>query len=149
MRLTSINVRDLRPGDHVAVRRAGYTHHGVCAGGDRVIHFSDENGIANKLSAKVIETPLDGFLQGGGLLRAFHRRTSPPAVVIQRAEAVMRGDRRWRPYSLVSNNCEHFATYCVTGRKFSLQVQRVAAAAAGGLVAAGGIISAARRRRRA
>jgi len=28
-------------------------------------------------------------------------------------------------YSLPFNNCEHFATYCATGNKKSLQVRRV------------------------
>ena len=28
-------------------------------------------------------------------------------------------------YSLAFNNCEHFAAYCVTGKKKSVQVRRV------------------------
>ena len=39
----------------------------------------------------------------------------------------------WGEYSLVFNNCEHFATYCATGNKSSGQVQKTVAAGAVGI----------------
>ena len=40
----------------------------------------------------------------------------------------------WGEYNLVFNNCEHFATYCATGKKSSGQVQGTVAA---GVIGAG------------
>ena len=40
----------------------------------------------------------------------------------------------WGEYNLAFNNCEHFATYCATGKKSSGQVQKTVAA---GVIGAG------------
>lgn len=121
----------LRPGDHIAVRRPhGYVHHGVYLGEDRVAHFTDEAGLSGKLHARVTESPLEDFLRGGRLLRRRHRRPLPPEVVVARARGVLEGDMEWRPYHLVRNNCEHFATFCAARRPRSVQVRQVAGAAA-------------------
>lgn len=119
----------LRAGDHIAVRRReGYTHHGVYTGAGRVAHFSDEAGLPAKASARVKETPLEAFLQGGELLRRRHRRQLPPEAAVARARAIAEGRLPWAPYHLVHNNCEHFATFCVTESARSMQVRQVAGA---------------------
>jgi hypothetical protein len=134
MRLTPHRLKpcrpgELRPGDHVAVRRReGYTHHGIYLGAGRVAHFSDEAGLPAKSSARVKATSLEAFLRGGDLLLRRHRRELPREAVVDRALAVVHGDLPWEPYHLVHNNCEHFATYCVTHRSRSVQVRQVAGA---------------------
>ena len=40
----------------------------------------------------------------------------------------------WGEYNMIVNNCEHFATYCATGKKSSGQVQKTVAA---GVIGAG------------
>jgi len=146
--LKSVRTKSLRQGDHVAVRRsAGYTHHGIYVSEERVIHFSDERGLARKSSARVVATSLDFFLAGGDPVLRVHRRRSNPNKIVERAEAILAGSRRWRPYGLVHNNCEHFASYCATGKRRSEQVRRVAAATATFTAMTVGAVAAARRRR--
>lgn len=126
-RLKPCTTESLTPGDHVAVRRReGYTHHGIFLGKDRVAHFSDEGGMVSKSRARVKETSMDEFLRGGALLRRRHRRELPPHQIVARARAVVRGERDWKPYHLMRNNCEHFATYCVTREARSIQVRYAA-----------------------
>jgi hypothetical protein len=52
------------------------------------------------------------------------RVTNPDATVADRAMAVQRAQSRVgeRRYSLIGNNCEHFATWCATGIAVSQQV---------------------------
>lgn len=140
-RLKACPAEALRPGDHVAVRRReGYTHHGIYLGADRVAHFTDEGGIEAKTRARVTESTLAEFLRGGELLRRRHRAPRHAEEIVARAREVVRGDRPWDGYHLVSNNCEHFATYCATERAKSVQVRQVAVAAAAGVVVAAGFL---------
>eukprot|EP00667_Euglena_gracilis_P016336 EG_transcript_17074 len=46
------------------------------------------------------------------------------AVVVQRALEKLES-QDWPPYSIVTNNCEHFAVWCKTGERYSCQVARV------------------------
>lgn len=115
----------LKPGDHIAVkRRAGYTHHGIYVAADRVIHFSDENGIGNKFTTKIKATSLEAFLGGGLLMRVSHLLPYPHEEIIDRAESILAGEEPWQPYCIVRNNCEHFATWCAVRRPSSAQVKR-------------------------
>ena len=42
--------------------------------------------------------------------------------IVKTAEYYLKNKEEWGDYNLVSNNCEHFATYCATGYKSSGQV---------------------------
>lgn len=130
-RLKPCPASDLRGGDHIAVRRPeGYVHHGIYLGEGGVAHFSDETGLSGKRHARVTESALETFLQGGRLLRRRHWRGYPREIVLERAHAVLRGDLDWKAYHVLRNNCEHFATFCAAPRVRSVQVQQVAGAAA-------------------
>jgi|GEM_PF-1980515 len=50
-------------GDHVFVRRRGYTHHGVEVAGGMVVHFSGTPG--SKRDATIRRDTLDAFANGG------------------------------------------------------------------------------------
>ncbi len=136
MRLTPHRLKpclesELRPGDHIAVPRPErYTHHGIYLGEGRVAHFSDAEGMLQKTRASVRETTLEWFLLGGKLHRRRHLNGWPPEVVVMRARCVLNGEIDWRPYHLLHNNCEHFATFCAARRSRSGQVRRVAGATA-------------------
>lgn len=122
---------DLLPGDHICVRRKGkfYTHHGIYMGDGKVVHFA--GSIREKIDPVVHETDLSRFLKGGILRRRDHKQRLPASETIRIArEQLSNGS-----YSMVWNNCEHFATYCATGRKKSRQVKRVLSGL--GTVAAG------------
>lgn len=132
-------------GDHIYVLRSlGYTHHGIDCGDGSVIHFTGEPGAA-KVDACIARTSIEEFLDGGALkLRRYGRRDDAD-VTIERAESKL-GDTG---YHLVTNNCEHFATWCCTGRPASEQVRGVGSLTAQGAVAAttvaatGGVVAAA------
>ncbi len=112
---------DLLPGDHICVRRRGrfYTHHGIYMGDREVIHFA--GSIREKTDPVVHETDLSGFLKGGILRRRDYKERLPASETINIArEQLSNGS-----YSMVWNNCEHFATYCATGKKKSRQIKRV------------------------
>ena len=80
-----------------------------------------KGAVREKQDPAVILSDIDTFLNNGKLrLRAYKKRLPHSQTVdIARAHLKKKG------YSLVFNNCEHFATYCVTGRKKSRQVRRL------------------------
>lgn len=117
--------------DHIYVRRAaGYTHHGVDCGDGTVIHFTGEPG-QQKISACIARTPVDDFLAGGEMKVRRYGKRDDLDTTIERAESAL-GDSG---YHLVVNNCEHFATWCCTGKKASEQVRGVGSLTAHGAVA--------------
>jgi len=121
-------------GDHIFVRRVGYTHHGVEVDDGMVIHFTGAPG--SKTDAAIRREPIDQFLNGGRLeVREYARR-------LDARETVARAESRLGEsgYNLFANNCEHFARWCVTGDHKSAQV---AGAGATGGVAATGVAAAA------
>lgn len=141
----------LEPGDHLCVRRYGmvYSHHGIYSGDRKVIHYTDIQGLMNKRVSRVVETSLEEFLGSGILRRRKHVNSAHPDTILERARAGLNE----AAYHLVFNNCEHFATWCATGRKKSPQVRRavtaVAFAASTFTLAAGAVLSRVGRRPRA
>lgn len=118
-------------GDHIyVIRRAGYSHHGIDCGGGSVIHFTGEPG-ALKNGACIARSTLAEFLQGGQVKVRHYGRRDDVETTVTRAESKL-GETG---YHLVSNNCEHFATWCCTGRPASQQVRGVGSLTAQGAVA--------------
>jgi len=110
-------------GDHIRVRRPLYRHHGIDMGDGSVIHATGEPG-RMKLDAEVRRTPLADFLRGGVDLEVVTATGFTADEVASRAESAL-GDRS---YSLLFNNCEHFARWCQTGAASSRQVDSYAIA---------------------
>lgn len=113
---------DLILGDHIYVRRGGllYSHHGIYAGEGTVIHFKGED--QKKRDPAVIMTEIENFLNGGKLRRRNYKERLPDFESLR----IAREHLSKKGYSLRVNNCEHFATYCATGKKKSKQVRRAA-----------------------
>jgi len=130
-------------GDHIFVHRLGYTHHGIEAGDGTVIHYTGE--IGRKTNAEICRTPIDEFANGCDVQARIYGKCDEPDRVIERAS----GRLGEASYHLVFNNCEHFATWCKTGRHQSEQVTDltgtgVGAVSTGAAIAAGiGTVSAA------
>ena len=112
---------DLILGDHIYVRRRGllYSHHGIYAGDGMVIHFKGTD--KEKRNPVVVVTDMDNFLRSGKLKRRNYKRRLPPSETLR----IAREHLSKKGYSLTFNNCEHFATYCATGKKKSAQVRKV------------------------
>jgi Lecithin retinol acyltransferase len=108
-----------------------YEHHGIDCGDDTVIHY------AKSEIAQVSRTSWSKFAAGNPVYVKHQPTSYITDVVIQRAESRL-GERQ---YSLLSNNCEHFATWCKTGRNesqqlasFGLDVSQVKSSAIGSLM---------------
>ena len=116
--------------DHIYVSRGAYTHQGIDAGDGTVIHFSGEPGTA-KFNAAIERTSMDDFLKGGEIKIRRYGKRDDADTTMRRAESRI-GDK---DYHLVINNCEHFATWCCTGRNSSQQVRGAGSLTAHGAVA--------------
>ena len=114
----SLDKNILKLGDHIYAKRLLHSHHGIYTGDDQVIHFKGD--FKEKSDPVVRETSLEEFLRGGNLRRKEYKHRLPPEETVQRVRQFLSGHN----YSLIQNNCEHMATYCVTGKPSSRQVRR-------------------------
>ena len=100
-------------------QEGGIWHHGIYSDG-KVYHFFGNDKrqatisldffmdfVAGRTATFIFRYPQDGYL--------------PPNDVVANARQIFT-TQKWPEYSLLSNNCEHFATYCKTGQGYSTQV---------------------------
>jgi len=113
-----LSEKSLNLGDHIYVRRLLFSHHGIYAGDGNVIHYTGEE--KEKKDPLVRETNIEDFLKGGKLRRRNYERHLPPSEILNLAKKYLSNNG----YSITLNNCEHFATYCATGKKKSKQVRK-------------------------
>ena len=104
-----------------------FLHHGIYLKEEmNVIELHGED----KKSAKPKIRPLTEFCAGSvdrKLYRVQYQEGDylPVSETIQRAKEAVEKAKSWEPYHLVVNNCETFATFLKTGKKISMQVQKV------------------------
>lgn len=116
-------------GDHLVVDRGLYRHHAVDLGNGTVVHFAGPGKEKTLVSVRV--DTFEDFAGGGTVwVRVYGQRLEPEETV-RRAEAMVGATG----YDLISNNCEHLASSCVTGVAESRQVERVSAASGTATVA--------------
>lgn len=115
----------LQPGDHLVVSRTFYTHHGLYLGDGKVIHYS---GLADGLRAgDICITSLAAFAAKQHVtVRQHVTRVYDAQTSIERAYSRLGEDK----YNVITNNCEHFVTWCVMGLAISQQVNSVLLGAA-------------------
>jgi hypothetical protein len=111
--------RTIAVGDHLVSERDGYTHHGIYAGNGQVIHYGGFHHSAKRRPIEYI--PLHAFAAGKGI----KIQPEPDAIytgidAVQRARSRLGEDQ----YQLLTNNCEHFCTWCVLGVGRSEQVRQ-------------------------
>ena len=101
--------------DHLQVPRQHglFLHHGIDLGDGTVAHYLE--------GREILRSSLDDFSQNQPLSVVPHTECSPQGVTLRRAMSRI-GEQN---YNLLFNNCEHFATWCKTGRHHSNQVQSV------------------------
>lgn len=106
-------------GDQIYVMRplinmeGAYEHHGIDCGNGTVIHYY-KGGEEPTITPTSFET----FALGNPVFVKPYTISYVPDVVMERAESRL-GERR---YQLLTNNCEHFATWCKIGRSESQQL---------------------------
>ncbi|WP_354684337.1 lecithin retinol acyltransferase family protein [Cupriavidus necator] len=106
-------------GAHLITERDGYFHHGIYAGAGQVIHYGGFDRSAKRRPIEYIA--LRGFAAGKGV----SIQADPDAIyagteVVERARSRLGEDQ----YQFLTNNCEHFCTWCVSGVGRSEQVCR-------------------------
>lgn len=119
-------------GDHIYVERGVYTHHGVDMGGGWVIHFASPDG--TKTGALIRWTTIDDFAGQAEVRVQVYGVRFDAERAAERARSMLGQSG----YDLFANNCEHFATWCVTGEHSSAQVERAAAGV--GVVGIGAVV---------
>ena len=114
-----VSESELKAGMHVVAHRPLYQHHGIYIGDGKVVAYL--------LNTGVTIYSLDEFAEGDKVTVLVHDDAKfSPEEIVERALSREHEDH----YSLVFNNCEHFANWCVTGEANSYQVREVAIAAA-------------------
>jgi HRAS-like suppressor 3 len=107
-------------GAHLTTKRHGYSHHGIYVGNGRVVHYA---GLSGELwqGGPVEEVSLLRF-GCGNAIQIIEHTTSPYSAeeIVRRARARI-GENHYR---LLTNNCEHFCNWCVSGVSHSAQVPR-------------------------
>jgi hypothetical protein len=123
-----MDTRTLKAGDilwanHIS-RGLPYNHCGVYVGNGQVIHFAPERGATiNPANAVIHQSSIKDFAKG-----------CPVSVIdlpgkYSAEETVKRAKSRLGEggYEFFTNNCDHFATWCKTGKHQSIQVEGVKA----------------------
>lgn len=90
-----------------------YEHHGIDCGDGTVIHYSKASS-----EPRIARTPYEVFSWSKSVFVKRYTTSYVPDVAVARAESRL-GEQQ---YNLLTNNCEHFATWCKTGRNESLQL---------------------------
>jgi hypothetical protein len=108
-------------GDHLQIWRGAFWHHAVDLGKGIVVHFAGP--VKDKVSARVRYGSFEEFVGNGSVddvvVREYGARLDREETV-RRAEAMVgKSD-----YNLFTNNCEHLASWCVTGERESRQVEQ-------------------------
>ena len=107
-------------GDQICVYRdfwqmeGVYQHHGIDCGDGSVIHYRKPSEVVERTSFATFSK--GNIVTAKEYIKGF---CYIPEVVVARAESRLGEDK----YSLLFNNCEHFATWCKTGISDSKQVR--------------------------
>lgn len=114
-------------GDHVYVCRDAfkgvrvgptlYTHHAVDMGDGTVIEYVSRTD--TKRDSVILRRQLDDFAQGGRVGTREYGRRFDGETAATRAESML----GTAGYDFFTNNCEHFASWCVTGQPASSQIE--------------------------
>ena len=100
-----------------------YRHHGIACGDGTVIDFAGQGG--GQSTAIIGQVTLAEFAQGAPVRTSAYGASYEPEIVVARATSMIGQSG----YDLFSNNCEHFATWCLTAEHSSAQVEAVWSAA--------------------
>ncbi len=109
---------EIPPGAHLKTDRRGYVHHGIYVGNGEVVHYVGFKGFLR--CGPVEKTTLAGFANGFGFrVESGTQARNIQTEVVRRATARLGED----DYRLLTNNCEHFCTWCLSGESRSEQVE--------------------------
>lgn len=131
---TRVNSFDeLEIGDHLVFHRTLYDHHGILTKKHRGCFQvaeatktdSESTALIKKVKLQLSWKTLDSEEGGVSVATYLNRIISKPNTALRAVQLYEESTRdpTFYQYNLFSNNCEHFATYCATGKMYSLQVE--------------------------
>ena len=128
-----LDIDDVAVGDHIKFDRGLFSHHAVVVdvyvdkNSYKVIHFTGEksSGTPAEIKEEILKFKI------GEIIRIRYRYGRMcKRITVKRAYAllaVQETSTRAILYNILVNNCEHFATWCVTGKATSTQVNKALA----------------------
>ena len=138
-RIEAAQLSDLKTGDQIAVEgnvddlnpslllvmdhtNGKYFHHGIFDKENlEVIDFHGDT----KANAKPKRRPILEFVAGRSqIYRVVYEDCLPVETTMKMANEAAEKPSYWPGYDLISNNCETFATYLKTGKKYSEQASK-------------------------
>ncbi|XP_063438823.1 uncharacterized protein LOC134719792 [Mytilus trossulus] len=138
--------KEILPGDHIILRRSFYDHHAILVGvlqpeEDNIDQIEldlihQTNSIRGAVCACVCrrtlaelkrKTVIVNLKEDMVMVCRYWGRIQPKnhETVVRRATGALEGDKEEFQYDIVNNNCEHFASWCVTGRRLSIQIRKI------------------------
>ncbi|VVP68061.1 hypothetical protein PS918_00676 [Pseudomonas fluorescens] len=103
-------------GSHLISPRRFYIHHGIHLGGGRVAHYCGYSGSFRPGPVEV--TDLESFANGRPVWIVQEPCNYSNDEIVNRAYSRV-GENS---YKILSNNCEHFCSWCTRGKSYSVQV---------------------------
>ncbi|CAG2188655.1 unnamed protein product [Mytilus edulis] len=135
---------EILPGDHIILRRSFYYHHAILVGVlqpdkdnidqiklDLIHQTNSKMGavcacVCRRTLAELKRKTVIVNLKEVMVCRYWGRiQPKNHETVVRRAKGASEGDKDEFQYDIVNNNCEHFASWCVTGRRLSIQIRKV------------------------
>lgn len=109
---TSSLDEELNIGDHIFVRLPFFTHHGLYAGNNKVIHYK---GMIDAFNKDAIEEVSINEFSSGKTIYKLNSFESP--VRFSEIEVLLRAYSRIgeKDYNFIYNNCENFVRWCRFG----------------------------------
>lgn len=109
---TSSLDEELNIGDHIFVRLPFFTHHGLYAGNNKVIHYK---GMIDAFNKDAIEEVSINEFSSGKTIYKLNSFESP--VRFSEIEVLLRAYSRIgeKDYNFICNNCENFVRWCRFG----------------------------------
>ncbi|MGA3951993.1 lecithin retinol acyltransferase family protein [Ralstonia nicotianae] len=105
-------------GAHLVTQRNGYEHHGIYVGNGQVIHYA---GFARRQRRGPVEKiSITCFACGFAVYVKFEVCPSYDGEEVARRAGSRLGEDDYR---LLTNNCEHFCSWCLFGECRSAQVE--------------------------
>ncbi|XP_063402793.1 uncharacterized protein LOC134686888 [Mytilus trossulus] len=138
--------KEINQGDHIILSRSFYDHHAIVV---RVFPPNDDN--SNQVDLEIIHQTNSAMgavrdsIRRKGKLAKLKRATETvnlktdivrvckywgsikprsPEEVVKRAIEALHGAKEEFAYDIWDNNCEHFVSWCVTGKKLSIQIRK-------------------------
>lgn len=119
---------DLYPGAHIRVKISNFYHHGIYIGNGEVVQFGYPNNISeDPKDVKVVRSPINEFVGTANFIEVYcyskselKKKRKDEYIIKEALSHIGEGG-----YSILKNNCEHFANRCVFGNGSSSQIDEV------------------------